>query len=77
MRAEPMKLRGLNPGDPVFWRSRMPSNPAFAIQLSLFCLACATDLLEPNSSSYAPGVSGSAASLISGRFRDGKLVGSG
>jgi len=55
----------------------MPSNPAFAIQLSLFCLACATDLLEPNSSSYAPGVSGGAASLISGRFRDGKLVGSG
>jgi hypothetical protein len=30
MRTEPLKLRGLNPGDPVFWRSRMPSNPAFA-----------------------------------------------
>jgi hypothetical protein len=47
-RDEPMNLLGLNFHD-LNLAIRMPSNPAFAIQLSRFLSACAADLLEPNS----------------------------
>jgi len=44
VRAKPMKRR--DPSTIWIWRSCMPSNPAFAIQLRFFCLTCAADLLE-------------------------------
>jgi len=54
----------------------MPSNSAFAIQFRFFCLTCAADLLE-QMSNFAQGCSGQRGTLIWGRLRSRKLVGSG
>jgi hypothetical protein len=58
----------------------MPSNPAFAIQLSLIRLACAADLLEQTYWSQllkSCSEAFRAARRLMGRFRGRKLVGSG
>ena len=64
MRAEPMKLLGPNfRALPFGLNLAIPYavQSGFCYPASLICLACATDLLEPTSWSYAPGVQGNAA----------------
>lgn len=77
MRAEPAMTSRLNFHGLNFRALNLailvPTNPAFAIQLSLasfrlFCLACIAGLLEPTFSVRLLGVQGNAAP--SGRFRE-------
>jgi len=55
----------------LMWRSRLPSDPAFAVPAFALHLACAADLWEGRS-----GRSRRRGIIVSGRFRASKLVGS-